>query len=533
MKRFNTTGLCNPEKHYMTDITDCLKQIKAMIDEGNYFCINRARQYGKTTTLSLLDKYLSNDYLVISLDFQDMDNDSFESGRIFTKAFIKMLLELKETSGLAIPQDITSLFSEIITKSADEILMADMFRVFTKWCRSTEKPLILIIDEVDTASNNQVFLDFLAQLRSLYLKREKDSKNKTFQSVILAGVTDVKHLKSKLRDEDQSKPNSPWNIAEAFNIDMSLSESSIGNMLEEYSSDHNIVVDCDSIAKYIHDYTNGYPYLVSRICEIVDRDLVPSSFNRLEDAWSQQGIDTAVKSLLQEQNNTLFESLTGKLSSYPLMNQALRSILMEGTKLSYNAQNEDIRQMEMYGFIRNVNDTVRISNRIFETLLYNLYLSEEELKVNVFSQQGSMGKNRFVVDGKLDVKLILKSFSESYEKIRGPLKEKFKEKDGREDFLLYLKPIINGTGNYYIEAETRTETRTDIIIDYLGQQYIIELKIWHGQRYNEEGEKQLKEYLDYYNLNTGYMLSFNFNQKKKTGLERIQFEDKVLYEVIV
>ncbi|MBR1709456.1 MAG: 9-O-acetyl-N-acetylneuraminate esterase, partial [Clostridia bacterium] len=108
--------------------------------------------------------------------------------------------------------------------------------------------------------------------------------------------------------------------------------------------------------------------------------------------------------------------------------------------------------------------------------------------------------------------------------------ERFKEKDGREQFLLYLKPIINGTGNYYIEAQTRDQTRTDVIVDYLGQQYIIELKIWHGERYNAAGEKQISEYLDYWQLNTGYMLSFNFNKNKKQGVQPVHIAGKMLYE---
>ena len=83
------------------------------------------------------------------------------------------------------------------------------------------------------------------------------------------------------------------------------------------------------------------------------------------------------------------------------------------------------------------------------------------------------------------------------------MKDRFKEKDGRELFLLYLKPIINGTGNYYIEAQTRDQTRTDVIVDYLGQQYILEMKVWRGERYNAEGEKQIIEYLEYWSLDTG------------------------------
>ena len=206
---------------------------------------------------------------------------------------------------------------------------------------------------------------------------------------------------------------------------------------------------------------------------------------------------------------------------------------MEGTKLTWNPDQTEIVQMQMYGLIRNDHNTVRIANRIFETRLYNLFLSDEELKNDVFSREGELAKNIFIEDGRLNMRLIMERFIETYTQVCGPLKDKFKEKDGREQFLLYLKPIINGTGNYYIEAQTRDQTRTDVIVDYLGQQYIIELKIWRGPRYNAEGEKQISEYLDYFGLTAGYMLSFNFNKNKKTGMNQVQVGDKLLYEVVV
>ena len=179
------------------------------------------------------------------------------------------------------------------------------------------------------------------------------------------------------------------------------------------------------------------------------------------------------------------------------------------------------------------NDTVCVANRIFETMLYNLFLSDEELKSNAFSRAGDLGRNRFVEDGKLNMRLILSRFIETYSEVFGELRERFKEKDGRELFLLYLKPIINGTGNYYIEAETRDQTRTDVIVDYLGQQYIIELKIWRGERYNAEGEKQISDYLEYFGLTTGYMLSFNFNKNKEQGVKQVRVGDRILFEAMV
>jgi hypothetical protein len=234
--------------------------------------------------------------------------------------------------------------------------------------------------------------------------------------------------------------------------------------------------------------------------------------------------------LLLEEDNTLFQSITGKLSNYPELKASIRSILMEGTKLAWNVQQDAIVQMQMYGLIRNDHNTVRIANRVFETMLYNLFLSDEELKANVFSREGGLAKSMFVQDGALNMRLILEKFIETYTQVFGPLQERFKEKDGREQFLLYLKPIINGTGNHYIEAQTRDQTRTDVIVDYLGQQYIIELKVWRGDRYNAEGEKQISAYLDYWNLTVGYMLSFNFNKKKDQGVRLVHVGDKILYE---
>jgi len=72
-----------------------------------------------------------------------------------------------------------------------------------------------------------------------------------------------------------------------------------------------------------------------------------------------------------------------------------------------------------------------------------------------------------------------------------------------------------------------------VIIDYRGEQFIVELKIWHGEAYNDEGEKQLSAYLDSYGLKKGYMITFSFNKNKETGIKTVYFEDKVLVVAVV
>lgn len=120
--------------------------------------------------------------------------------------------------------------------------------------------------------------------------------------------------------------------------------------------------------------------------------------------------------------------------------------------------------------------------------LLNLFTAEASGS-DVYSQGGS-DRNGFIKNGLLNMDLVLKKFVEYFTEICSEKDAKFVEKYGRKFFLLYLKPIINGTGNYYLEAQTRDERRTDVIVDYLGEQFIIELKIWHGSEYNERGEQQ-------------------------------------------
>ena len=84
--------------------------------------------------------------------------------------------------------------------------MAELFEELSEFCASAPKPVVLMIDEVDSASNNQVFLDFLALLQGYYLQRGEFS---TFQSVILAGVYDIRNLKQKVRPDSEHKHNSP------------------------------------------------------------------------------------------------------------------------------------------------------------------------------------------------------------------------------------------------------------------------------------------------------------------------------------
>ena len=379
-KVFNTTAVCIPEEHYMVDISGRLKEIKSLVDAGKYFTINRARQYGKTTTLRALYRYLQKEYYVVLLDFQTFDNDKFENGNVFSAAFINSFLRSLKRNTLS--PELEDTIKNILhsTDYTDKYFsLKELFEQLSDLCAAAEKKIVLMIDEVDSASNNQVFLDFLAQLRAQYIERDIQP---TFRSVILAGVYDVKNLRRKIRPDEVHKYNSPWNIAADFKVDMSFSREEIAGMLDEYEKDYHTGMDVELLAGLIREYTSGYPFLVSRICQLQDEEIsVKKEYGSKKSAWTKKGFLEAVRILLSEKN-MLFESLREKLESYPELNSMLYSLLFTGKAIVYNYYETSINIATMFGFVKNENGVLAVSNRIFETWLYNLYLSSAEMQKN-------------------------------------------------------------------------------------------------------------------------------------------------------
>ena len=515
---FNTEGCCYPDEHYMVNLDSRLKEIKSMVDAGKYFTINRGRQYGKTTTLCALENSLKEEYDVISMDFQDqMSSVKFENEEKFSNAFAEAFTETLEYSGC---EGLLEISTGILTEITD---LVSLFRKLSEICKKNSRKIVLIIDEVDQASNNQVFLDFLSQLRGYYLKR---NKRPAFHSVILAGVHDIRNIRQKIRPDAEHKHNSPWNISADFNVDMSFSAKDIEGMLEEYEKDHHTGMNISEISNLIYDYTSGYPVLVSSICRINDENL------NEDIRWTEEGVTEAVGVILSSKR-PLFESLINKLEDDEQLRNCVYSILMNGDRFSYNPDDAAVDLAVMYGFIKVTGGILQISNRIFETRLYNYFLTSKQMQKTPMFEAGAYDKSQFTENGVLDMDRILEKFVVHFNEIMGDKPEKFLEEKGREYFLLYLRPIINGTGNYYIEAQTRDHRRMDVVVDYLGEQFIIELKIWRGDEYNRKGEEQLCDYLEKHHLKKGYLVSFCFNRAKESGVHVIQSGDKTIVEAVV
>jgi len=103
-------------------------------------------------------------------------------------------------------------------------------------------------------------------------------------------------------------------------------------------------------------------------------------------------------------------------------------------------------------------------------------------------------------------------------------------------FLTYLKPLINGKGFYHIESETRNARRMDVVVDYLTEQFIVELKLWYGEAAHNEAYDQLCGYLESKNKDVGFLLTFDFRSDKNIGKPQskwIEHNGKKIFDCII
>ncbi|MCL2072758.1 MAG: hypothetical protein FWH18_02460, partial [Marinilabiliaceae bacterium] len=144
--------------------------------------------------------------------------------------------------------------------------------------------------------------------------------------------------------------------------------------------------------------------------------------------------------------------------------------------------------------------------------------------------------NEIVKDGFFDMELCLTKFKQHYSEIYTEKHLKFLERDGKLIFLTYLKPLINGYGFYHFEPETRDYGKMDLVVDFLKQQFIIELKLWYGSSKHEEAYDQLANYLKSKNMECGYLLTYDFRKKRDPLLHETQWvnwKGKRIFDVIL
>ena len=295
MRRFHSYGPVDCEEHFCvprTDLVDtCVRRLVGNVEKGgHYFTIWAPRQNGKTW---LMRQAIQN--------IEATHADRFAVRRL-------SLGGLRDAASQApaglpgnepVPLSLEKLLRRELPDSPGPIRdWQDFAGLFAKDGGLWDRPLILLIDEVDTLAPD--LLDMMvAQFRELYLNRESNY----LHGLALVGVRAVLGVDS-LR-------GSPFNIQRSLRVP-NFDREEVADLFDQYQTESGQVV-APAVVENVYESTRGQPGLVCWFGELLTETYNPGTGKPIDlDAWT----DVMTAAIHKEWNNTILNLLAKAKGPY-------------------------------------------------------------------------------------------------------------------------------------------------------------------------------------------------------------------------
>lgn len=203
-KFFNTAGPQIPEDHYTLSSFQRFNwpELEGLIAQKRYFILHAPRQTGKTTALAEIMDFLNEQghYCALYANIETAQTTRNDVAMGMDAICESIADELELTMG-------DTLLQEWVKENRKKAPHQKLTSMLNYWCRHSEKPVVLMLDEVD-ALIGDTLISLLRQLRSGYKQRPKAAPH----SLILCGVRDIKDYRIHQSDGDIITGGSAFNI---------------------------------------------------------------------------------------------------------------------------------------------------------------------------------------------------------------------------------------------------------------------------------------------------------------------------------
>ncbi|KJJ84436.1 ATPase domain protein, prokaryote domain protein [Candidatus Omnitrophus magneticus] len=500
---FNTTGFCMPERHYMIDPLRNQKIIFDLIEKTQYFTIHAPRQTGKTTLLHELAHRLNKEGNYISVVF------SVESAgyRSITEEIAnkKIINSLYSSSGQYLNKKNCPIPPEKYTKD----LTLENYLI--DWAISQTKPIVLLLDEIDSLYDD-VLVSVLRQLRNGFQIRPKRFPS----TVALVGLRDVREYKTKVRPSEVSLGSgSPFNIKAESILLGTFTKEEITELYSQHTKDTGQIF-LKEVVDRIYELTGGQPWLVNAIAREIVVKILNEDFTK---KITLDHVESAKENIIQRRDTHL-DSLIDKLKEERVKN--IVSAIINGDGVLFDNYDDSLLYCRDLGIISETKP-IRIANEIYREIIPRV------LNRNLQDSIEEEGETKWYIksNGKLDMDKLLKAFQEFYSENSEVWLERFDYKEAGPHLLLmaFLQRVINGGGRINREMAVGTG-RTDLLIEFNGDKFVLELKLKRMPSARQKGLDQISRYLDTLGMTKGYLILFEIKPSSIIPWEtRVKWED--------
>lgn len=502
MRFFNTAGPVRCEEHYCLPPLQRfdLDEILLLIDQEKYFVLHAPRQTGKTSSLLALMDYLNREgkYACLYFNAEVGQYAREDVGRGMRAILGEMVSRARTFLDDPFPQTV---WQSVLSDYGEG---AALNQVLTLWAEESPRPLVLLIDEIDSLVGDTL-IAVLRQLRAGYDKRPTLFP----QSVLLCGVRDVRDYRiHSSRDKAIITGGSAFNVkAESLRL-VNFDKRDIEILYRQHTEETGQVFEQTAL-DLAWELTEGQPWLVNALgYEVCFK--MKTGRDRSTPITAEMMTEAKERIILRRE--THIDQLVDKLRE-----ERVRSVIepiLAGQVQPRQLAEDHVQYVEDLGLIT-TRGQLRIANRIYQEVIPRALTYTTQLTI---SHQPSWYIRE---NGRLDMDKLLAAFQDFFRQHSEHWVERFDYKEAGPQLLMqaFLQRIVNSGGR--VEREYGLgRMRTDLLVvwsynDHV-QRAVLELKIVHGSlsRTIEEGLEQTWEYMDRCGTDEGHLVVFDRDSEK-------------------
>lgn len=522
MRTFGTQGPVAPNRNYIVNRSEKIEDFIYRVKEGRYIVIFAPRQTGKTTffqrALDTLSREGKNDF-PIRLNFEVYEDCT---ASVFYNGLYEDILEEIENTfqqrGQSPPETLTQFLQN--TEITDHLSMQRFFRRFGNLLNAEfgEQRVTLIIDEFDGIPSEAV-RGFLHSLGRIYLTT---TPAKCPHSVSIIGVKSIHQL-------NYDRSISPFNIQDELNLPNFTSEE-VHDLLRQYTGEVGQAF-APEVIDILYSQTAGQPFLVNRFAQILTTELdIPKT-----ETIGMVHFATAHTRLLDERNANI-DHLLSNIRRNVHFETVLMQIVSYENSVRFNPDNDIIDELATYGVIKRGDDRrCEIVNPIY---LYRILQAFKPIVNGLerdYFPEGASASEYLTPAGHIRMERLLDNFSDfvaraGFRILQVP--DTPQEFIGQHLLFAYLDQFVESVaGMMYMEVPTG-RGRIDLLILHKGRKYIVETKIWGGDRHYQAGKKQLAAYMKLETASEGYYVVFDHREMPESGSPPVPGNGRIETETI-